>query len=95
MPLAPAPGQTGTYINGIGETFASFPAATGFLSSGLSFEREVGRFVTGAADPTSFADVLHHHVFGVENPNYVSSLTNVIGNVTQRLSCPQLNGLLP
>ncbi len=89
---APAPGETGTYLNAEGETFASFPSATGFLSSGQSFVAEVGRFVTGVSDARTFADTLHHHGFGVENPDYVNSLINVIGNVAQRLDCPQLKG---
>jgi RHS repeat-associated protein len=85
---APAPGQTDVYVTRTGVSIAAFPEATGFRSSGESFVKKYGKFVTGVSGAEPFAAALHGHGFGVGNPQYVADLTNVIKNTAARIDCP-------
>jgi|SRR5579883_1578437 len=88
---APYAGQTGTYKSQRDGLVAVFSAATGFYDSGEAFVSLESRWLSQviADDPTTFAETIHQHGYGVGTASYVSDLVDVINNVLQRIDCPR------
>ncbi len=93
---AGAPGNIGIYTTLGGATVSKFSAQTGFLDSGQAFVDLYKGAVTGATDPTKFAQALVQAGFntgkaGTGNPNFVPLVSGTIGGIQKRLNCPQLD----
>jgi hypothetical protein len=90
---AGAPGATGTYTTSGGVAVSSFPAASGFLSSGQSFGNLYGNVVSGAVSGTAFAQALVKAGFNTANPGFTSLVAGTIASIQSRWNCPQLKSV--
>jgi hypothetical protein len=67
-----------------------FKSTTGFYDSGEVFVNREKPFlnVAHAADPTTFAEIIHQHGYGVGTADYVSKTVSVINDFALRINCP-------